>query len=231
MTSQGAHAAPAPRTDGARLRDELLRFASRPARYAHPSWLPDWAAGLPAPLPERLERELSAWLLAEHGLDAHARAGLDGTAARLFMLDRAALRGVALALGVARHRTSLRRVVLRTQVDLLRAALGSACVALRSPWAEALPACGGPLGQAWQRWQPQAIRDVLQQDGEQALRALLDPADPAEAPAARRAALCLPRVPAGRPVAPLTAPQRAALAQTVAAHVVPLQAAPWTWLF
>jgi len=208
----------------------VARFNLRPAQYADASWLPDWVAA-PDALPERLERELSAWLLAEHGLDGNNAWALGSEAARLFMLDAPARLMLAQALGVARHRSALRQVVLQPQVEALRLALGDTLDALWSPLAEAVEASPHRFVLPWSAFDGRVLREQLQLDGLRVLLSLFDPADASHRGAAQRAAFCLPRRLVGTAWPSLSAARARPLLQTIVTHAIPAWAPAWTWLF
>lgn len=207
------------------------RFASHPAQYADPSWFPEWVVAAGGPLPQRLERELSAWLLVEHGLGDVTDWILTCEEARLFMMDATSRLRIAEALGVARHRAVLRQVVLQPRVEHLQHALGDALDALWSPLAEAVEPSPYKLALRWDPADAQGLREQLRIDGQRVMLSLFDPHDSNQRAAARRAALCLPRALVESPWPPLSASRAWLLTRAIVQHAVPAWAPEWTWLF
>lgn len=215
----------------ARWAETALRFDAQPALYADPSWLPGWAVNSPRPLPLRIERELSNWLLAVQQVGAPSDWGACCGAARLFMIDAPARDAVALAVGVAAQRGVLRQVVLQARIKSLQQALGDALDTLWSPLAESVPHETQTLSLSWREFDAAALRQTLQHAGLRQLLRLLNPADPAQHPMAARAALCAPRL-WPQPAQPvLDAAQTERLSALIVQTAVPQWASAWTWLF
>lgn len=205
----------------------LLRFNLQPAAYAHASWLPEWAGeAAPAVL-----QELSLALLTEHGLDAACDWWLNDRAARLFLVDPPARGRLALAVGIAAHRDSLRQVVRQAQLATLRSVLGEALDTLWLPVAEAIEHAARPLSLQWEPFNGELLACELTDEGYRQLLRLLDRRDPAQRPAALRAAFCAPRALSVDPLPPLPRQGATRSADAIVADLLPRWAPAWTWLF
>ena len=115
----------------------LVEFNLHLARYAHRSWYenalvdPKLAVSVteaPGRLLERVEPQVSQWLLQELGLAAQMDWDLDRPQKRLWLLDRRALEQLALGLALAMHREWLVQIIDSSQLRLLSAKVGAAWV-------------------------------------------------------------------------------------------------------
>lgn len=213
-------------------RSALLRFNLHPALYAHASWLPGWAhAAVQGP---QLQAALSRSLLQAQGVHELFDWELRDTGARLFLLDPAALRALALSLGVAAHRDRLCRIVWQPQLLALQAALGDTFDALWLPVSEqvqvfpvqaldGLLLLQSPAAVA-------ALRQRLEHDGLLLLLRLVDPGLSAQRAAAVRAAFRLPRALAGKALPPLPGARAEALARAIAEQLLARCAPGCGWL-
>lgn len=205
----------------------LLRFNLQPASYADASWLPDWARGAGEPV----LRQLSLALLREHGLHSSFDWWLNDRAARLFLLDRPALKRLALAVGIAAHRDSLRQVVQHSRLASLRAPLGDALDTLWLPVAETVEYAPVPLQLQWDPFDGAALAHRLEGDGYHQLVRLLNVRDAAQRPAALRAAFCAPRALSLQPLACLPRPRSERCTDALVNDILPRWTPAWTWLF
>lgn len=208
-----------------------LRFDTQPAAYAHPSWLPLWAGESPQPLSPRIERELSTWLLAQQAVSEACDWSACCRAARLFMLGPRERHALALATGVAAHRTSLRQVVVRERIEVLRSGLGDALDTLWSPLAECVDHAERRLVLPLNAGGIDALRLRLHDDGLCALLRLLNSDDALQRDTAARAAFCAPRSQALVAAHGLPSQQAERLSEALVEFAIPRWASTCTWLF
>jgi hypothetical protein len=112
--------------------ERALRFNTAPAGYAHGSWWPAALAQIvqargTAPDAQALARA-SALITAQHGLAGQVVLDFTDPARRLWLAPAALLRALAIELGVAALRDSLRRCVTRSARQALEQALGAAAI-------------------------------------------------------------------------------------------------------
>ncbi len=182
----------------------LLAFNLSPAQYADDSWLPSWAAeGSDAVL-----LALSAELLRDHALDSSFDWVMPVGPGRLFMIGRDERESLALAVGIAAHRRSLRCVVRTTDLAALRAAFGEAGDVIWQPAAEAVPHSELPWSVSWASFEVDAARQHMVVEGYRQLLRLVAAAEPAQPAVVGRAQLCAPRTASG--LAPVPLPSAAA---------------------
>ena len=205
----------------------LLRFNLQPASYAHPSWLPLWARELEAITP-RVRNALSIELLCEHHLDTVHDWDMHDRAGRLFMIGPDVRDQLALVIGIAFHRDSLRQVVLKPRLNALRAVLGDALDTLWLPVAEAVERSPTAISIAWTPLDSSSIRQTLIADGYHQMLRLCDPTHRA---VWGRAMLCMPRALASRKVPALGGAPAARLLDGIVTDIIPRGASSWTWLF
>jgi hypothetical protein len=205
----------------------LLRFNLQPASYVHPSWLPIWASKLEAITPG-VREALSIELLCEHHLDALHDWDMHDRAGRLFMMDPSVRDQLALVIGIAFHRDSLRQVVLKPRLNALRAVLGDALDTLWLPVAEAVERSPTSISIAWDPLDSSSLRQTLMADGYCQMLRLCDPTRRA---VWGRAVLCAPRALAAQHVSPLSGAPAARLLEGIVMDIIPRGASSWTWLF
>lgn len=205
----------------------LLRFNLQPACYAHPSWLPAWARNVQALTPA-VREALSMGLLQEHHLDALHDWDMLGHAGRLFMIEPSAREQLALGIGIACQRDSLRQVVLKPRLNALRAALGDALDVLWLPVAEAVERSPTPISIAWDPLDIGLLRRALMADG---YRQMLRLCDPAHRAVWGRAVLCVPRALTSPQLPVLSGAQAVRLLDGIVMDLIPRGASSWTWLF
>jgi hypothetical protein len=205
----------------------LLHFNLRPALYAHPSWLPNWAHKLETLTP-RVREALSVELLREHRLDIAHDWGMHDRAGRLFMIEPDLRDRLALAIGIAVHRDSLRQVVLKPRLNALRAVLGEALDTLWLPVAEAVERSPVSISITWESFNGVSLRKTLVTDG---YRQMLRLVDPNQRAVWGRAVLCVPRDLASQKRPALGAAPAARLLDGIMMDIIPRGASSWTWLF
>ncbi len=208
----------------------LIRFNLEPAEYADPSWLPDWA---PEASP-RVRQELSRGLLRDQGLEALCDWSLRDYAARMFMMDTAARRRVALAVGVAAHRDSLRQVVRKERLTMLSTCLGDALSTLWLSVAESVPRAPGELTLQWEPFDAGGLVRRLTRIGDVQLLRVVKEAGNTQRAAASRAAFCLPRQSEDQRLdkpSALSAAHSARMTEKIISDLIPRWAPEWTWLF
>ncbi len=223
---------PAPAGPGdLRWYEALIRFNLDPAAYADPSWLPSWAGS--ARPPEA--RMLSAALLQAHGLAKNHDWVLDDRATRIFLIAPNALRDLALGVGIAAHRDSLRRVVKQHDLQALRASLGDALDTLWLPLAETIPRSRERIERATLEVaaiESGELSTLLRTEGARQLLRLIDGSAPARRGSAARAAFCAPRrLALESPQADGSPTASTRLLDAVIDSLVPQWAPAWTWLF
>jgi hypothetical protein len=124
--------------NGAQWAGRAAEFNRYPARYAHPSWIPEgWAPWLPRFAGRgRAEAELGRGLLKAWGLDGRPCFDFAPPARRFALLDAAPLRRAVLLAGLARHAGEISLLMERGRVLELKEQVGEAgyrFVMLRAP--------------------------------------------------------------------------------------------------
>ena len=205
----------------------VIRFNMQPAHYAHQSWLPIWSC---QPSSQLLSR-LSAELLAAYQLTSVFDWQMLVPASRIFMLDKTSLEQLALIAGIASHRVSLRQIVIKPHLELLRKTLGDVTDTLWMPFAELIPQSSIRLTIQWDTFNAAALTAELQNAGYFHMLNLLEPLRPENYAAARRAAFCVPRnVAEAKQCAPDLAQSRRA-SHVIISEIIPHWVPAWTWLF
>jgi hypothetical protein len=211
----------------------VLRFNLNEASYAHLSWLP---TSLAAPASGgryqyQYAAALSAGLRDEVGVAGLYDWSIDSAAARLFLMDAGSLATIALIVGIAAHRQTLRQVVQGQQIELLGNQLGTALDTLWFPLAQAVPAAETALLLPWNMPSNRENRELKPALVEEGQRQLLRLVDTKQRASAMRAALCMSRSVAKEPLPCLSAVQAQTMTDTIIEHAVTQWTPQWTWLF
>ena len=110
------------------LLPRALEFLLLPSRYLHPDWaerLVGAALWREAAARRRGELAISRHILARIGVDPEDRIAFDGKAARLALLDGAALAALSRRAGLSLAAPAISRLVDRASVRALKAAIGA----------------------------------------------------------------------------------------------------------
>jgi hypothetical protein len=205
----------------------LLVFNLSPAQYADYSWLPSWVAeGSDAAL-----LALSAELLRDRALDVSFDWIMSAGPARLFMIDRDERESLAMAVGIAAHRRSLRCVIRTADLAVLRAAFGEAGDVIWQPAAEAVPHSELPWPVSWASFEVEAARRHMVVEGYRQLLRLVAAAEPAKPAVLGRAQLCAPRTASMLAPDPLPSAAATRLWDSLVRNFLPRWAPSWIWLF
>lgn len=216
-----------PDSDSFAWTQALLNFNLSPAQYADASWLPNWAGeGSEAAL-----HALSAELLSTHALDSSFDWVLPAGPARLFMIGRDERDSLALAVGVAAQRSSLRCVVRAADLGALRTTFGETGDIIWQPAAEAVPASELPWAVSWASFEPVAARRQMLVEGYRQLLRLVAAEKPAQPAVMGRAKLCAPREATERVLIPLPNIAAKRLFDSLVDDFIPRWAPSWNWLF
>jgi YOP proteins translocation protein K (YscK) len=215
--------------DQGRWARALIQFNLEPVRYAHPSWLPEWA--VQADLDSQTVLSLSKHLLVSQGVSQLFDWTLQLSAARLFLIPSHELANIALALGIASHRDRLRQVVRKEHILLLRKCTGEMLDVVWLPYAQTVPKSSDTLVFGWEKFEPAVLTAYLQMAGYSVLLSLLDKNQLNERPAAIRAGFCAPKHINQAALIQLPDSQKQTLLATIINIITPQQATAWTWLF
>ena len=205
----------------------VVRFNLRPALVVHPTRLPHWAREVSS-LSASVVAALSRDILTRNALVDDYDWNISDPVVRLFMMEPNARDQIAMVLGVAAHRAELRRVVRKSHLDILRAALGQAMDGLWLPVSELVAGTRQPLRIDWSALNADSLQQRMVHDGYQQMLVLLDRSKSASW---KRAALCPPQDFVWQAGVLQQTPARQALLNRIVADVLPRWAPQWTWLF
>jgi YOP proteins translocation protein K (YscK) len=208
-------------------RNALLRFNLNISTYIDESWLPDWAA---VASPSVLEY-LSIELLQEHGLNESFNWSIPKGPERLFMMDRDARCALAVAVGVAAYRDSLRKVVLKSHRSLLSGALGEAFAGLWLPSAEAIPRSSAKWAVSWDLFDAIRVKRQFADEGSRQMLRLIGGGNDSQCPVFGRARLCVSRTAFEPLPSKLTDIDAARFFDTLVNYMIPRWAPSWSFLF
>lgn len=230
-------AAPATEVDARWEKNEgwpqlVLRFNEQPARYADTSWLPAVLPRQDTNSSDAYINALSFGLLSELGLLETTDWRLQAPASRLFLLDAACLHRLALVVGIASHRDTLRQVIQREHLKVLHNLLGELQEVLWLPMAELVPRAqktDKPLNTLFSR--PAALQDHLAHGGMRQLLRLLDLRNPDQCASAARARLMVRKDQIPHLLPSLPPPEALALCKALTEQAISRWMPQWNWLF
>lgn len=206
----------------------LVRFNLQPVLYADPSWLPSWLSVEVEALSPRMRDALSGQILREHGLDNCYDWAVKEPGARLFMIEPLSRDQLALAIGVAAQRDTLRRVVLKSRLASLHSCLGDALDVLWLPISETVERSFTPISISWEPFCGDLLRKALMLEG---YRQILRLADPAHRALWGRIVLSTPRTFNFNQISVMNTAASDKLVNGIVSDLIPRLASSWTWLF
>lgn len=207
--------------------DTLLRFNLNVATYIDVSWLPDW---IDQASPLVLEA-LSLQILREHKLEALFDWCMQREPGRLFMIDREDRNILAIAVGVAACRDSVRRVVAQSHLELLRDALGDSFEGLWLPEVEAIPRSFSKWSPSWHSFNKSRVRQHFLDEGMRQMLRLVDSGVSSCDALVGRARLCASRAANEHLLAELNSIEATKFWNVILNYMIPRWAPSWNFLF